>query len=74
MRTDARKNTGGGERQFRAALYIRLSREDGDGGESLSVANQRALLTAYAASDPSIADWECFVDDGYSGTDFAGVR
>ena len=70
MRTDARKNTGGGERQFRAALYIRLSREDGDGGESLSVANQRALLTAYAASDPSIADWECFVDDGYSGTDF----
>ncbi len=70
MDVDTRKNTGGGERKFRAALYIRLSREDGDGGESLSVANQRALLTAYAASDASILDWECFIDDGYSGTDF----
>ena len=70
MRVDARGKTSGGERQFRAALYIRLSREDGDGGESLSVGNQRALLTAYAASDPSISDWECFIDDGYSGTDF----
>ena len=57
-------------REFQAALYIRLSREDGDGGESLSVANQRALLTAYAQSDPTIADWALFIDDGYSGTDF----
>ena len=55
---------------FRAALYIRLSREDGDGGESLSVANQRALLSAYAASDPSIGESEEYIDDGFSGTDF----
>ena len=58
------------ERVFHAALYIRLSREDGDGGESLSVANQRALLSAYAASDPLIADCSEYIDDGYSGTDF----
>ncbi len=57
-------------RRFHAALYIRLSREDGDGGESLSVANQRALLTAYAASDPLIGDYAEYIDDGYSGTDF----
>ena len=60
----------GSERHFHAALYIRLSREDGDGGESLSVANQRALLSAYAASDPLIEDWEEYIDDGFSGTDF----
>ena len=70
-RMGGRKNTGGAERRlFRAALYIRLSREDGDGGESLSVANQRALLISFAESDDTIESWELFTDDGYSGTDF----
>ncbi|WP_297718716.1 recombinase family protein [Intestinimonas sp.] len=33
---------------LRAALYLRLSRDDG-AGESVSIGGQRALLRAYAA-------------------------
>ena len=35
------------QQQNRAALYCRLSVDDGD-GESMSVANQREMLTRYA--------------------------
>ena len=35
--------------RYRTALYLRLSREDGDKTESDSIANQRTLLEAYAA-------------------------
>ena len=38
--------------RYRTALYLRLSREDGDKTESDSVANQRTLLEAYAADHP----------------------
>ena len=65
------KKAGGAEKEFRAALYIRLSREDGDREESDSVANQRALLTDYVRQDETIRDFELFIDDGWSGTDFA---
>ena len=58
------KKAGGAEHSFRAALYIRLSREDGDREESDSVANQRALLTEYARSDETIESFELFIDDG----------
>lgn len=34
---------------FNVAIYIRLSREDGDKEESDSVGNQRKLLTEYVA-------------------------
>ena len=34
--------------RYRTALYLRLSREDGDKTESDSIANQRILLEAYA--------------------------
>lgn len=64
------KKKSGAEASFRAALYIRLSREDGDREESDSVANQRALLTEYARADDTIENFELFIDDGYSGTGF----
>ena len=35
--------------RYRTALYLRLSREDGDKTESDSIANQRTLLEAYLA-------------------------
>ena len=38
--------------RYRTALYLRLSREDGDKTESDSIANQRTLLEAYAADQP----------------------
>lgn len=49
------------------ALYIRLSREDGSGRESNSVATQRAILTSYARR-AGICEYREYVDDGYTGT------
>lgn len=39
---------------FQTAVYIRLSREDGDKEESDSVGNQRKLLTEYIAKKKKI--------------------
>lgn len=44
--------------RYRTALYLRLSREDGDKTESDSIANQRTLLEAYAIDHPEL----CIVD------------
>ena len=56
--------------RYHTALYLRLSREDGDKTESDSVANQRTLLEAYAADHPELCIVDEFVDDGYSGSNF----
>lgn len=56
--------------RYRTALYLRLSREDGDKTESDSVANQRTLLEAYATDHPELCIVDEFVDDGYSGSNF----
>lgn len=55
---------------WRPALYLRLSREDGDKVESDSIANQRSLLSEYAANAEDLAEPEYYLDDGYSGTNF----
>ncbi len=55
--------------QCRAALYIRLSREDEGDGPSQSVSNQRALLEDYAKKREIIVH-DLYIDDGYSGTGF----
>ena len=52
--------------RYRTALYLRLSREDGDKTESDSIANQRTLLEAYAIDHPELCIVDEFVDDGYS--------
>ena len=49
-----------------AALYLRLSREDGD-GESSSIANQRQMLTAFVNERDDLEIINEYVDDGYSG-------
>lgn len=56
--------------RYRTALYLRLSREDGDKTESDSIVNQRTLLEAYAADHPELCIVDEFVDDGYSGSNF----
>ena len=58
----------GGAVSLRAALYLRLSRDDGV-GESVSIGGQRALLRAYAADRGWTVVGE-YVDDGVSGTSF----
>lgn len=57
--------------QWKVALYIRLSKEDGN-DESLSVANQRKILTDYLQKDLSGEEYTLFdtyIDDGLTGTD-----
>lgn len=54
------------------ALYIRLSQEDENIGESNSVKHQRDLLTDFALNHPELSKSKLlyFIDDGYSGTNF----
>lgn len=57
--------------EWRVALYIRLSKEDGN-DESLSVANQRKILTDYLQNNWSGEEYTLFdtyIDDGLTGTD-----
>ena len=55
---------------WRAALYTRLSREDGDKGESNSIATQKTILEEYIARDPTLSCAGVYVDDGCTGTNF----
>ena len=54
---------------YNAGIYVRLSQEDMRAGESLSIENQKLILTKYVKEQ----GWnlvETYVDDGWSGTDF----
>ena len=55
------------------ALYCRLSQEDMQAGESGSIQHQRDLLESYAQAK-GFENTLFLADDGYSGTNFAGVR
>ena len=52
-----------------AALYCRLSRDDGAEGDSNSITNQKKLLSRFA-KDCGFANTKHYVDDGYTGTNF----
>ena len=54
-------------------LYGRLSQEDERQRESNSIHNQKLFLEQYAA-DHGFENTLFLADDGYSGTNFAGVR
>lgn len=64
------------DRNYKAAIYLRLSKEDGDfsySGEKLesdSISNQRLLIMDYLKSHPEIEVVREFCDDGYSGANF----
>ena len=55
---------------WKPALYIRLSREDGDREESNSIASQRELLTEFVDTQTDMAAPRLYTDDGCTGTDF----
>ncbi len=55
---------------WKAALYIRLSRDDGDKQESNSVTYQREILKEHLKLHPDIELYDIYVDDGWSGTNF----
>lgn len=52
-----------------AALYVRLSRDDENEGDSNSIAHQIEILSKYAR-DRGITNFKIYKDDGYSGTNF----
>ena len=54
-------------------LYERLSRDDELQGESNSISNQKKILEKYAR-EHGYSNFKFYVDDGISGTTFAGVR
>ena len=56
-------------KQYKVGIYLRLSRDDGTDNESMSISNQRDLLTDYIIE----RGWEIedtYIDDGFSGTTF----
>lgn len=58
-----------GDIEYKAGLYLRLSKDDERSGESASIENQRLMLTKYAEEQ----GWEIreiYIDDGWSGTNF----
>ena len=55
---------------WKAALYIRLSKEDGDKSESYSITSQREILKEYLKLHQDIELYDFYIDDGWSGTTF----
>ena len=53
----------------RAALYIRLSKEDENEGPSESVTNQMSLLEDFVGRY-HLSVYDTYIDDGWSGTNF----
>lgn len=64
------------DRTYKAADYLRLSKEDGDFSlsssktESNSIAGQRLLIQDYLKGHPEIKLVQEYCDDGYSGANF----
>ena len=57
------------KKKYITALYLRLSKDDGDKEESESISNQRKILRAFAEENKIIV-YDEYVDDGVSGTTF----
>lgn len=57
------------QQHYKAALYCRLSVDDGNYGGSVSIETQKVLLEQYC-KDHSITDYTFYCDDGCSGTNF----
>ena len=54
---------------YRAGLYCRLSKDDEQSGESVSISTQRGILSDYCAQN-NFQIHKVYVDDGYSGLNF----
>jgi DNA invertase Pin-like site-specific DNA recombinase len=61
---------------YNVEIYVRLSQEDERAGESLSIENQKKMLTDYVSQQAGWNLVEICEDDGYSGTTFdrPGIR
>lgn len=57
------------QQHYKAALYCRLSVDDGNFGGSVSIETQKILLEQYC-KDHKITDYKFYCDDDCSGTNF----
>ena len=55
--------------EYKVGMYMRLSKDDERSGESLSIENQRKILTEYVTQQGWML-YDEYVDDGISGTTF----
>jgi DNA invertase Pin-like site-specific DNA recombinase len=63
-------SNGSEDKTWRAAIYLRLSKEDGDREESESITNQRALILNHVDKLKNVTVVAEKVDDGWSGSNF----
>ena len=59
-------------RTYKTAIYLRLSKEDGENKESQSISNQRKSIYEFIrkSNEDKFVVIDEYVDDGYSGTNF----
>ena len=57
----------------RAAIYVRLSVEDTH-THSVSIETQQMIIARYLEQYPEISVYDTYIDNGATGTNFAGVR
>lgn len=57
-------------KKWKAAAYLRLSRDDGQYGESMSITNQKSIIRDWVADKLEIELVDFYVDDGFTGTNF----
>ena len=55
--------------KYNAGLYLRLSKDDEQHGESVSIGTQRSILTDYCKTN-GFRVHKIYIDDGYSGLNF----
>ena len=55
--------------EYKVGMYLRLSKDDERAGESLSIENQRRVLTNHIR-EQGWTLYDEYVDDGISGTTF----
>ena len=54
---------------YSAAVYCRLSKDDEQAGESVSIETQKMMLTDYC-HERGFSNYEIYADDGYTGLNF----
>src|SRR5665648_525883 len=57
------------ETNYKVAIYCRLSKDDGNSGDSSSIESQKQMLTKHVKEQGWIIQ-DYFVDDGFSGLNF----
>lgn len=57
------------QQNYKVGIYVRLSKDDERAGESISIENQKLMLTKYC-EEQGWNDYSVYCDDGVSGTTF----